>query len=86
MAEEGTGEVLQRLLQLSNAPFLALSATVGHPEVFHGWLQDVSKGRRDVLLVQARTNVNEQRCNPISTHVHRTMAHSHTKMTQELFV
>lgn len=45
------GAVWERLIQMVDAPFLALSATVGGPESFQSWLQRVSAGRRQVELV-----------------------------------
>ncbi|KAJ1495219.1 hypothetical protein T484DRAFT_1763201 [Baffinella frigidus] len=35
------GRLWERILLLINAPFLALSATVGAPEKFVGWLQSI---------------------------------------------
>lgn len=35
------GRMWERILLLANAPFLALSATVGEPETFVAWLQSV---------------------------------------------
>lgn len=41
VGEEG-GDVWERLLQLLPCPFLALSATVGNPNMFFSWLKRVS--------------------------------------------
>lgn len=44
-AEEG--RMWERILLLANAPFLALSATVGAPEEFVAWLQSVKAQQRE---------------------------------------
>ena len=41
------GSLWEHILLLSNAPFLALSATVGEPEAFVAWLQRIKDFQRD---------------------------------------
>lgn len=47
LAEEDMGPFLERVIHLSAAPFLALSATVGNPTQFHQWLSKVERVRRN---------------------------------------
>ena len=49
----GEGSIWERCLSLIRCPFLALSATVGNPRGFHGWLSrlDALRGRQVHLIV-----------------------------------
>lgn len=47
LSEEDIGPFLERIIHLSAAPFLALSATVGNPTQFHKWLSKVERTRRN---------------------------------------
>lgn len=48
IGERDTGTTWEHLLLMAPCPFVALSATVGNPELFHAW------------LVQARSSYNER--------------------------
>ncbi|GBE59522.1 DEAD DEAH box protein [Babesia ovata] len=45
VSDEEIGPFLERIIHLTAAPFLALSATVGNPMQFHSWLSKVEKVR-----------------------------------------
>eukprot|EP00921_Rhytidocystis_pertsovi_P002900 GHVQ01004864.1.p1 GENE.GHVQ01004864.1~~GHVQ01004864.1.p1 ORF type:complete len:2072 (-),score=269.06 GHVQ01004864.1:3927-9524(-) len=64
--EEG-GALWERILQLIQCPFLALSATIGNPTSFHSWLQRVNadKVKGDVHLV-----CHHERFSDLSYYVH----------------
>ncbi|GIX62143.1 DEAD/DEAH-like helicase [Babesia caballi] len=47
VSDEEIGPFLERVIHLSAAPFLALSATVGNPLQFHSWLSKVERTRRN---------------------------------------
>ena len=50
---EHGGEVWEHLLTLVRCPFLALSATIGNPEFFHGWLRAVNKFKEQQVNFKA---------------------------------
>ncbi|GFE52828.1 DEAD DEAH box [Babesia ovis] len=47
ISDEDIGPFLERIIHLSAAPFMALSATVGNPMQFHSWLSKVERTRRN---------------------------------------
>jgi hypothetical protein len=54
IGEESGGSVWEHLLQLINCPYVALSATIGNPEEFYGWLKKSFKGKH-VRLIEHNT-------------------------------
>jgi superfamily II RNA helicase len=44
------GKVWENLLTLTHSPFIALSATVGNPDDFGGWLNSLEKARLLVFV------------------------------------
>jgi superfamily II RNA helicase len=44
--ESDEGAVWERILPLIPCPFIALSATIGHPEIFQAWLQSLASVKR----------------------------------------
>ncbi|EDO07738.1 DEAD/DEAH box helicase family protein [Babesia bovis T2Bo] len=47
ISDEEIGPFMERIIHLSAAPFMALSATVGNPLEFHAWLTKVERTRRN---------------------------------------
>lgn len=60
------GEVWEHLLTLINCPFLALSATIGNPQQFQGWLRSLEEDRGRKLHVI----VHKQRWNDLEPFVY----------------
>jgi hypothetical protein len=57
---KANGAVWERLLIGTKAPWVALSATIGNPKEFHGWLEGVEKAKgHDCKLVQVDQRVND---------------------------
>lgn len=52
LSSEDIGPFLERIIHLTAAPFLALSATVGNPTQFHQWLSKVERTRRNSDLAK----------------------------------
>lgn len=59
-----SGKVWENLLVMTNAPFVALSATIGNPDQFSDWLSLIEKARgyeyrQSVTAVQHRERYND---------------------------
>jgi len=62
------GAVWERLLLATHTPWVALSATIGNPEEFHGWLSTVEKAKNhELALVQVDLRVNDLSINVFDT-------------------
>ena len=45
LASWDNGPITERILHLIDAPFIALSATIGNPAVIHSWLSELEATR-----------------------------------------
>lgn len=61
IGEGDGGSQLEHSLQMIPCPFIALSATVSDPSVFHGWLKDINKTKQqtNVEIVEHKERWND---------------------------
>lgn len=57
---KGNGDIWERLLIMTRANFVALSATIGNPEDFSGWLSRVENAKgHELKLVRINERIND---------------------------